>query len=136
MKISNRDMMNIYKTYNEIIDSKPAKAAVKDGGDTVYAIIKAYNKLTPIVQEVVKQEISLRQSAQTAATPETEESIYKTLNDDINKLYDDETQDVALHQVNKNIFKILQEFLTGASTVTLLNLLTQNEHEPSLKVVK
>jgi len=120
MKLTNQEIVDIYHTLNEIADSKEAKALLPDSGKVMYAVVKNINALKSTYKTLVEQEQGIREAFSKTANKENMQELAKQMKKDIDDLFQNTSQDVSVHQVSLEAFEILQKFLTGKGTVTLL----------------
>lgn len=120
MNITNQEIVDIYHTLNEIADSKEAKALLPDSGKVMYAVVKNINSLKSTYKTLVQQEQDIREAFSKAANKDNMQELSKQMKKDIDELFQNTSQEVSVHQVNLEAFEILQKYLSGKSTVTLL----------------
>jgi CO dehydrogenase/acetyl-CoA synthase beta subunit len=122
MKISNREIVQVYKCLQEIMDCKEAKAELTDP-KIVYATVKSFNKIKPIFKDLFQKELDFIEAKNAAVTKENKVEIQKELDKDLNNLFDDQEQEIEVHKYSLENCEILQKYLTGPSTVALFTYL-------------
>lgn len=124
MKVKNTDIINIFRCIQEVLHSQKAKEAVPESENVVYAMMKSYNELDPLIKILAKREADYKQAADSAFNASDKEIKQKNITQDLEKFYEEE-QDVRLHQISTENFAIIQKYISGPSTVALFNFLTK-----------
>ncbi len=133
MKINNQEIINVFRCIQEVLHSQKAKEAIPDSGKIIYALMKSYNELDPIIKDLVGKETKLKEAAEASFTDLNKEEKIKILNKDLDSLYKEE-QDVRLHQMSLENFEIVQKYISGPSTIALFNHLTRQNIDVVKKI--
>lgn len=123
MKLKNLEIYKIYNCYAEIIGSIEAKKEIPGAGKIIYEITNKFNELTPIIEDVSKQEQLLRKNAGQLVNEPDGKEVQGQLKIDLNKLHDTEN-DIEPYKLNQPNCEILAKYLTGTSTLILFNHLS------------
>lgn len=132
MKVKNIDILNIFRCIQEVLHNQKAKEAAPESDKVVYAMMKSYNELEPIIKILGKKEAEYTQIAESAFKDSDKQIKQKTLTQDLEKFYEEE-QDIRLHQISNENFAIIQKYISGPSTVALFNFLTKQPKEDIVK---
>lgn len=117
MKLKNENLLHIYRCLQEILNCQKAKEEIPESGDMIFKLMMFYNKIDPMIKSVAKKESQIRESAKSAFSDKDERA--QAISIQLELLFNEETDDIKLHQITLDQFKILQKYLSGPSTIAL-----------------
>lgn len=124
--ISGSELVDVLKTFMEIMDCKAGKREIKNGGMEMYEMNKCRNTLIPEVEKLQKVEQDLRGAFNSVPEADRTQDLANKHIMELNELFKKEIK-VDLHQFDLETAKTLSEYLSGNATLTLFNLLTDEE---------
>ncbi len=128
MKLSNRELVQVYICYMDIIANEKIKDLPKVTGKHIYLISKCVFALKSIYQEIATKEEDLKKSFTNAVNEKTPKDEAAKLSDqfhiDHTTYFDETFQEVEIYKIPLELCEGMQKHLSGPSTLTLFNYLS------------